>query len=124
MNNNHFTLRIQILWALLCIAWNAYGLWLVSNDQKPFAPTASLIAAILCLVFAVLFWIFYQKKLKWPYIILSLISAIFAAYAVYGGFSQDPSLWSSESWRWAGIILNGMGALAGLAAVKGALKWV
>jgi multisubunit Na+/H+ antiporter MnhE subunit len=81
-------------------------------------------AAILCLVFAVLFWLFYHKQLKWPYIILSLISAIFAAYAVYGGFSQDPSLWSSESWRWAGIILNGMGALAGLAAVKGALKWV
>lgn len=121
---NNFFVRIQIAWALLCVAWNAYGLWLVSNDQKPVAPTASLMAAILCLVFAVLFRVFFQQQLKWPYIVLSLLSALFAAYAVYGGFSQDRSLWASESWRWAGIILNGMGALAGFAAIKGALKWV
>ena len=118
------TVFIQIIWALLCVAWNAYGLWLISFGQKPIGPTASLTVALLSIVFAVLFWVFHSKKLKLPYIILSASTAFLAAYAVYGGFIQEHSLWPSESWRWFGIILNGIGALAGIAAIAKAVKWV
>lgn len=118
------TVFIQIVWALLCVAWNAYGLWLISIGQKPIGPTASLNVALLSIVFAVLFWFFYHKKLKLSYIILSALTAILAAYAVYGGFTQEHSLWPSESWRWFGIILNGVGSLAGIVAITKAVKWV
>jgi O-antigen/teichoic acid export membrane protein len=114
---------LQIIWALFCVAWNGYGLWLVEYGHQPVAPTASLSVAILCFVFALIFWFFYKKRLKWPYIILSALTVLLASYAVYGGFSQDPALWKSESWRWFGIILNGVGALAGIFAVNKAFKW-
>jgi predicted ABC-type exoprotein transport system permease subunit len=108
---------IQIAWALLCTAWNGYGLWLISKGQKPIGPTASATLAFVCIGFAILFWFFHRRHLKWPYLILSGLTAIMASYAVYGAFTQDHSLWPSETWRWLGIILNGSGAVAGILAI-------
>jgi hypothetical protein len=114
---------IQIAWALLCTAWNGYGLWLISKGEQPIGPTASALLAFVCIVFAILFWFFQSRHLKWPYIFLSGLTAIMASYAVYGAFTQDPSLWPSEIWRWRGILLNGAGALASMIAIIKSLQW-
>ncbi len=62
--------------------------------------------------------------MKVPYIFLSGLTALLAFVAVYGGFTQNPDLWASESWRWGGIILNGIGAIAGVMAILKATKWI
>lgn len=116
-------LRIfQIGWAVGCIVWNMYGLYLVSVGQRPIGPTASAVAAGLCAIFAVLFWWFLKKNLKWPYIILCAVATLMAGIAVYGAFTKDLSLWPSEGWRWAGILLNGMGMIACVAGILKALN--
>lgn len=114
----------QILWAIGCVAWNGYGLWLQSNGQKMVAPTASGPVAIFSVLFALLFWFFHSRKMKVPYIILSGLTAFLAFVAVYGGFTKNPDLWASESWRWGGIILNGIGTIAGVVAIVKAFKWI
>lgn len=108
---------LQIFWAIGCIAWNMYGLYLISNGQPPIGPTASALGAVLCAVFAFLFWYFLKNNLKWPYIILSAVAALMAGFVIYGSFTKDLSLWPSEGWRWAGIVLNGIGALSCLAGI-------
>ncbi|VXB16499.1 conserved membrane hypothetical protein [Flavobacterium sp. 9R] len=117
------TLKLQILWSILCVAWNGLGLYRISQGERPIGPTASLAVAIMTAVFAFLFWFFYNQKLKIPYLLLSGLAALMAAYAVYGAFSQDPSLWPSELWRWAGVVLNGMGFLAGIKALMSGVNW-
>jgi fluoride ion exporter CrcB/FEX len=107
----------QIIWALGCIAWNAYALYLIKQGLPPIGPTASAIGAALCAAFALLFWWLSSKHLRWPYIILSAIAGFMAAFTIYGAFTKDPSLWPSESWRWAGIILNGVGVVACIAGI-------
>lgn len=107
----------QILWAIGCIAWNLYGLYLINQGLAPIGPTASAAAAVLCAAFAVLFWWLSSKRHKWFYIILSAVAAVMASITIYGAFTKDPSLWPSESWRWAGIILNGIGAMACIAGI-------
>lgn len=102
-------LSFQILWAIGCIAWNMYGLYLMSNGQQPIGPTASAVGAGLCAIFAFLFWWFLKKNFKWSYIILCVVAALMAGFTIYGAFTKDPSLWPSEAWRWAGIVLNSIG---------------
>jgi hypothetical protein len=110
-------LFFQIFWAIGCIAWNMYGLYLISNGQHPIGPTASALVAGLCAVFALLFWWFVKRNCKWPYVFLSAATVVLAGIAVYGGFTKDASQWPSESWRWAGIVLNGTGMIAGITGI-------
>lgn len=113
----------QVLWALGCIAWNVYGLYLINQGLAPIGPTASSAAAVICAAFAVLFWRFTSKHNKWPYIILSAVAALMALITIYGAFTKDPSLWLSEAWRWAGIILNGIGGIACIAGIIKTLNY-
>jgi hypothetical protein len=115
--------KLQIAWALGCVAWNAYGLFLISQGMTPIGPTASAVGAVLCVVFALLFWWWNKTHQTWPYILVTLIAVIMAAYTVYGALTKDPALWPSPFWRWAGILLNGLGVVAGIAGIKEALKW-
>lgn len=108
---------LQILWAIGCIAWNMYGLYLISEGQRPIGPTASAVGAVLCAAFAFLFYWFLKKNLKWQYIILCAVAALMAGFVIYGSFTKDLSLWPSEGWRWAGILLNGMGVIACVAGI-------
>ena len=62
---------------------------------------------------------------RWPalYAVLSAATGVFAAAAVSNALTASPALWPSESWRWAGIVLNTAGVLAALAAMVGFVRW-
>lgn len=111
------TIFFQIGWALLCIAWNMGGKWMISQGGRPPGPTASWAAAGIVACFAIIFWMYRNNRRAIPYVIVSAVGALLAAYAVYGGFTQDKTFWPSEFWRWAGIILNVVGAIACLSSV-------
>jgi peptidoglycan/LPS O-acetylase OafA/YrhL len=104
---------IQILWGLGVAAWNAYGLYQLQNNEAPPGPTASLAVGVAGLIIAVIFMgTDLQKWDKWLYGGLCALCCFLGAAAVYGAFTKDPSLWPSETWRWAGILLNGIGSIS------------
>lgn len=48
---------------------------------------------------------------------LTVVAGLGALVGVVGAFTQDPALWPSESWRWAGVFLNGGGFVAAVVAL-------
>jgi uncharacterized membrane protein len=60
----------------------------------------------------------------WPRIYpwIALLAAALAAMTIWNAFKLDPSLWPSEFWRWAGIVLNGFGVGGATLAVIGSLR--
>lgn len=116
-------LILQIFWAIGCIIWNLYGLYLIERGQSPIGPTATALGAGICAVFAILFWILNFKKIKWPYIIISGVAGFMASITIYGAFTKEENLWPSDGWRWTGILLNSVGTFAAIAAIATALKW-
>lgn len=113
---------LQVLWAFGCIAWNLYGLYLINQGLPAIGPTASVTGAVVCAAFAFLFWLLTGKQKRLPYIVLSAIAALMAGITIYGSFTKDLSLWPSEEWGWAGIILNGIGVLACVAGITKTLN--
>lgn len=102
---------MQIAWAVLSAAWNLGGVALLASGRRPPGPTASLAAAGGLLVVALLFRLTASRRPA-VYALLSALSALMATAAVVNAFLQDPALWPSEAWRYAGVVLNGVGAVA------------
>ena len=112
---------VQFAWALLAAAWNVAGVALIANGARAPGPTASLLGAALLVTIGVgLFAMSSRSAII--YAGLSIVSAAMAGAAVYNALTADPSLWPSEFWRYAGIILNGIGAFAGGAALINLLR--
>lgn len=107
---------LQIFWGIGIAAWNAYGMVQLQQGGAPPGPTSSWLVAGFGLVIA---FIFGKDVIldKWLYSLFSLFCCVLGFVAVYGAFTKDPSLWPSEGWRWAGIILNGIGFIACLAGI-------
>lgn len=111
-------LFVHAAYCLLCIAWNAYGLWQIEQGMVSIGPTASIpaiaiIGALLCvLIFS------YLSSKPGIYLAAALVIFVLALLTVWGGFSKPATLWASEFWRYAGIVLNASGVLAFLATLR------
>jgi hypothetical protein len=103
---------VQFAWALLASAWNVAGVVLLANGARSPGPTASLLAAFI-LVLIGIGLVAALSRSALAYGALSGVSTLMAAAAVYNALTADPSLWPSEFWRYAGMLLNGAGAAAG-----------
>ncbi|MGO8827704.1 MAG: hypothetical protein ACLPX1_09365 [Steroidobacteraceae bacterium] len=62
---------------------------------------------------------------RWPvvYVVLSGLAGLMAFATVIKAFTADQALWPSESWRYGGAALNGVGALAAVFAIVGFVRW-
>jgi hypothetical protein len=119
MTSNDIAKRIvwlQLLWAVLAAAWNVAGVFLIANGARSLGPTASLLGATVLIAIGVGLFSTYNRSAI-IYVALSVVSAAMAGLAVYNALTADPSLWPSEFWRYAGIILNAAGAFAGAGAI-------
>ena len=115
-------LPAQVAWALLSALWNVAGVYLIAQGQRAPGPTASIIGASLLIAIAMgLFFSIDRASLL--YAALSGVAAFMALAAVVNAFVQDPVLWPTEFWRYAGAVLNGGGFLAGAAAVLAYVRW-
>jgi hypothetical protein len=112
---------VQLGWALLAAAWNVAGVVLIANGGRAPGPTASLLGAAVLIVIGVGL-VATSNRSAIIYAALSIVSAAMAGGAVYNALTADPSLWPSEFWRYAGIILNGTGVLAAGAALINLLR--
>jgi len=113
-----WALPVQVAWAILAAAWNLAGVALIARGLRAPGPTASASAAIVLVGIAALFFVTIRR---WPlaYLPLSVAAGVMALAAVVNAFVQDPALWPSEFWRYAGALLNGIGVLAAVGAVAG-----
>ena len=109
-------LVVQVTWAILAAVWNVAGVALIARGLRAPGPTASAGAAVLLLAVAVAFVL---SIARWPvaYALLSAGAGLMALAAVVNAFVQDPALWPSEFWRYAGVLLNGAGVVACAAAL-------
>jgi hypothetical protein len=115
------SLFVLVAWAALCVFWNTYGAIQLSMGGRALGPTATLSGAGFIVVLGALLIV--TNKL-WPRIYpwIALLAAALAALTIWNAFKLDPSLWPSEFWRWAGIVLNGFGVGGALIAVIGSLN--
>ena len=112
----------MVLHALLVIAWNIVGVWLLSQGKSALGPTATLTGALLFAGLIAVYLILYKKGLEKVFLIVVTIGALLGSMAIYGAFTKDPSLWPSEFWRYAGVAVNSLGVLGLLFALIGFFK--
>lgn len=114
-------LRGLLLWIIGCILWNVLGVALLAQGKPGIGPTASLGVAAGIAFAGVLLW-YAARHMPSLFGLLAALSAVAAIIPVYQAVTEDPSLWPSPFWRWAGAALNSLGVVAGLAAVLRVLK--
>lgn len=106
-----------VVWALLAALWNFGGAWQLARGLPPPGPTASTLAGLILLAMAAGLAVAVRR---WPkvFVLVTVAAGLGALVGVVGAFTQDPALWPSEFWRWAGVLLNGTGVVAAAAAVR------
>jgi hypothetical protein len=117
-----WALPALVLWAVLAALWNFGGAWQVARGLPAPGPTASALAGVVLAAMAAGFGVAVRR---WPtvFVLLAAVAGLGALVGVVGAFAQDPALWPSELWRWAGIVLNGVGFAAAVAAVIAFIRW-
>lgn len=113
---------LQVSWAVLSMCWNIAGLYLIGQGQRAPGPTASLLAAGLLLVIAIILILAWRSKWSVNYIVVSALAGVMALLAVINAFTADPFLWPSEFWRYAGEVLNTLGVTGAVLAIVGIIK--
>lgn len=111
-----WALPVLVGWALLAALWNFGGAWQLARGLRAPGPTASVPAGLVLLAIAAGLGVAVRQ---WPkvFVLLTVVAGLAALVGVVGAFTQDRALWPSESWRWAGVLLNGAGFVAAAAAV-------
>jgi predicted ferric reductase len=116
------TLLALVAWAVASAIWNFAGVWLVAHGQRALGPTASVEGGLALL--AIIAALVVSAK-RWPlvHVLLAVACGLLAFLAVAGAFVQDPALWPSEFWRYAGAAINAFGVAAAIAAVVAYFRW-
>lgn len=111
-----------VVWAALAALWNFGGAWQIARGLPAPGPTASALAGVVLVAIAAGLVVAVRR---WPtvFVLLAAVAGLAALVGVIGAFTQDPALWPSELWRWAGIVLNGAGVVAAPAAVIAFIRW-
>lgn len=110
LNRLRPALYLQFAHIILSILWNIAGMLLIARGMPALGPTASLSTILLLIAVGGMLIL---GAWRWPplYIAVSLVAALGALSAIAPAFYKDPSLWASDCWRFAGVILNSVGLL-------------
>ena len=117
-----WALPVLIAWAVLAALWNFGGAWQLERGLRSLGPTASVLAGLVLLVMAAAIAIAVRHR-PTVFVMLATVAGLAALVAVVGAFVQNPLLWPSESWRRAGVLLNGVGLVAAAAAIAAFFRW-
>ena len=111
-------LYVQFLYAFLVIIWNAVGLWQRSEGLVSIGPTASTSVIAFALTLVVALYLLVNVGAQKFYMMTSLVILVVASLAIFSAFTKDLNLWTSEFWRWAGVLINSIGVASFFLAVK------
>jgi len=104
----------------LSVAWNVVGVLLIERGLRAPGPTASMSVAAFLIALALGMFLG-ARRLVPLYLAASWVAGLGALWAIVQAFRLDPALWPSESWRYAGVLLNALGVLG---AAWGTLAWL
>ena len=107
-----------VLHAIFVILWNIVGMYLLSQNKQALGPTASWLGVILFFVLIVLYTLSIQKKYYKLFVSFVSIGAILGTFAIYGALTKEHSLWPSELWRYAGVLVNLLGVIGFALSIK------
>ena len=110
-----------IVWIAGCVFWNVAGVILIEIAGTGIGPTASLTAAGILVVIAVLLYLAARFN-GLVFSLLSVLCAVAGFAAVYQAVTGDASSWPTAFWRWAGAALNLFGFVAGLWGLISGIK--
>jgi hypothetical protein len=116
-------LALQLIYCSLCIAWNATGLWQISQGVQSIGPTASWSAILILGTLSAVFFLSYRFDKAGINLAASLMVFVLASLAVWGGFSKPPESWPSEFWRYAGIAVHVLGILTFVFVLKAFIRF-
>ena len=110
-------LKIQILYALLCIVWNAVVIWQNQAGMQAIGPTGSMavIGGAALIVALLIFGL--HRAWEWFYLLVSVAVCYLSMSAVHAGITNDPALWPSQFWQIAGTLVNVIGVLSFIAVL-------
>ena len=108
----------MVLHAFLAALWNVAGVWLISQGKSPLGPTASMTGVWVLLALMLIYIVTLKKGYEKTFLFLSFFGAVVGLLTIYGAFTKDPSLWPSEFWRYAGIIVNSLAAIGFILTLK------
>ena len=104
-------LRGQLFYAALVILWQISGKVLVALElPSPGASPSLTIAGIAFLVAGAM--VLTANRVPVIFALLALLSGYAAASTIQNAFVADPSLWSSDLARYAGVAINVVGVAA------------
>ncbi|WP_133153789.1 hypothetical protein [Vibrio sp. 10N.261.55.A7] len=70
------------------------------------------------LFFSGLLYFLLKKGFEKTYLLLSVLPALLAVMTIYGAFTNAPSLWPAEYWRYAGAAVNSVGVIGFAMRIK------
>lgn len=111
-------LKVQISHLVLCMIWNAVGVVQIAYGIQSIGPVASIAAIIVMMFFSALLYFSLKKGFEKTYLVASVLPALLAVMTIYGAFTNDPSLWPAEFWRYAGAVVNSVGVIGFAMLVK------
>jgi len=101
---------VQETHVLLAAVWNVAGVLLIEQGLRAPGPTASLGVAAFLLALG-LGMVVGARRRPFLYLALSGLAGAGALSAIVQAFQLEPGLWPSPFWRYAGVVLNGLGVL-------------
>jgi hypothetical protein len=113
---------LQEIYVVLSVAWNLAGVLLIEQGLRAPGPTASLGVAAFLLAVG-LGMLLGARRLPLLYVATSGLIGAGALAAVIQAFQLDPALWPATSWRYAGVLLNGLGVLGTAWGIVVWLRW-
>ena len=113
---------IQLTHLGLSVVWNVAGLALIARGLRAPGPTASVEVAAFLLALGVAM-VVGARRFAPLYVLASLLAGLGSSSAILQAFQLDSSLWPSPFWRYAGVLLNGLGVFGACWGVLGWWKW-
>ncbi|WP_087022250.1 hypothetical protein [Thaumasiovibrio subtropicus] len=108
----------QLLHLVLCMIWNAVGVYQIAQGQQPIGPVASLNGIVVMTILSMTLLILLHKGCEKSYCLVSLLPAMAALLAIIGAFTGEPTNWPTAIWRWAGVAVNIIGLVGLLQVVR------
>ena len=102
-------LRVQALYALLCIVWNGVVIGQVQMGIQAIGPNGSMVVITGAVILVILLAYCLQAGWEAAYILLAALVFLLAFSAVWSSVTGSSEAWPSEFWQVAGLSINGFG---------------
>lgn len=105
------SLSLLVLQATLAILWNVAGLWLMSQGKDDLGPQATYAAVVLLVLLIIGYFVSLKKGFDTIYVFFAFVAFIISFYGIATGLTRSHSLWTSEFWRYTGMLIHVLGII-------------